>query len=288
MSALINRISVIVPTKNSAAVLDVCLRSVRRQDHSHVELIVVDNGSNDATCEIAEKYADKVLQRGPERSAQRNFGVLNSTGKYVVIIDSDMELTSDVLSQCVSRLEQNPGEVGLVIPEDSVGEGFWANCKKLERSFYVGIPWMEAARCFRRSSFDEFHGYDENNTGTEDYDLPQRIVNQYGSNVIGRVGAKIIHHEGRIKLLYSCKKKFYYARRLDVYKGKKENRGYFALQSNPVRRYILFFSKPRVLIRQPLTSVGMLFMKAMEFISGAMGYLLRKRNSSIERDIYKR
>jgi len=52
----------------------------------------------------------------------------------------------------------------------------YENFEALERSFYVGVPWMEAARFFPRAVFDEMHGYDEDNTGTEDYDLPQRIA----------------------------------------------------------------------------------------------------------------
>ena len=280
-------ISVVVPTKNSAGTLEICLKSIKEQNYGAVELIVVDNASSDNTCEVAEMYADKVLQKGPERSAQRNFGVASSNGDYVVIIDSDMELTPNVLKECVARFDHQNEEKALVIPEESVGFGFWAQCKRLERSFYVGVSWMEAARCFRKSTFDEFAGYDENNTGTEDYDLPQRMIQTYGADVVGSIEAPIVHHEGDIKLLYSCKKKFYYARRLDVYKEKGANHKNFTYQSNPLQRYKLFFSKPKELFRNPLVGIGMLFMKTMEFASGALGYVLRRRSSSVESQIYK-
>lgn len=280
-------ISVVVPTKNSARTLEVCLKSVKEQSYGSVELIVVDNASSDSTLSIAEKYADKVLKKGPERSAQRNFGVENSVGKYVLIIDSDMELTHEVLEQCVNKFENDINLKALVVSEESVGNGFWANCKKLERSFYVGVDWMEAARCFPKSVFNEFSGYDENNTGTEDYDLPQRIVEQYDSNSVSRISAMIIHHEGEIELLFSCKKKYYYARRLDIYKNKNANRRNFSLQSNPLQRYKLFFSTPGRLLHTPLISLGMLFMKTAEFASGAAGFLFRNRSTSVERRIYK-
>ena len=48
-----------------------------------IETIVVDNNSTDSTIEIAREYADKVFSQGRERSAQRNYGVRESEGKYV-------------------------------------------------------------------------------------------------------------------------------------------------------------------------------------------------------------
>jgi glycosyltransferase involved in cell wall biosynthesis len=133
------RISVIVPTKNSSRTLEVCLKSIINQSYKDVELIVIDNSSRDRTLEIAQKYTDKVLQMGPERSAQRNYGVANSTGEYVLVIDSDMELTPDVLKQCVEKLNNKLSVHALIVSEESVGTGFWAQCKRLERSFYVGV-----------------------------------------------------------------------------------------------------------------------------------------------------
>ena len=97
-------VSVIVTTYNNQATLDACLASVAAQDYPLVELIVVDNNSTDDTKVIARRYTSKVFNQGPERSAQRNFGVDTARGTYVVIIDSDMELTPSVLSACVNQM----------------------------------------------------------------------------------------------------------------------------------------------------------------------------------------
>src|SRR3989344_4063933 len=85
------KVSVIVPTRNSAKFLETCLKSIRNQTYKNIELIVVDNNSSDKTKKIAKKYADKVFNFGPERSAQVNFGVENSDGQYVYKVDSDFE-----------------------------------------------------------------------------------------------------------------------------------------------------------------------------------------------------
>jgi len=268
-------VSVIVPTFNSSTFLDACLRSIKDQSYENIELIVVDNNSRDNTKEIAHRYTEKVFNWGPERSAQRNYGVRMSKGSLLLIIDSDVELSPGVVNACVTEFSMG-GFKAIVIPEESFGEGFWAQCKKLERSFYVGVAWMEAARFFERAAFDEMRGYDEQNTGTEDYDLPQRIAFKYGDKVVARVDDPIYHNEQRLSFIKTCKKKFYYANKMHVYKSNAANMGNFKLQSNPINRYKLFLSNPVKLLTNPITGIGMLFMKTCEYASGGVGYLIGK------------
>src|SRR5579875_879461 len=160
MSAL-PLVSVVVPTRNSAASLRPCLQSIIDQSYPHVETVVVDNHSTDATVEIARSMASTVLTQGPERSVQRNAGARVAKGSYLVFIDSDMVLAPAVIERCIQGVQANPALKGLIIPEESVGEGFWARCKALERSCYVGDDSVEAARFFRRDVFERTGGYDE-------------------------------------------------------------------------------------------------------------------------------
>lgn len=269
-------VSVIVPTKNSSRTLEACLASIKKQSYSGVEIVVVDNESTDNTKEIARKYTEKVFNKGPERSAQRNYGVAQCEGDFVLIIDSDMVLSEKVVESCIDKMSSDENILGLVVPEESFGEGIWAQCKKLERSFYVGVNWMEAARFFRRSIFDQMGGYDEKNTGTEDYDLPQRIQAEYGEGSINRVDDLIYHDEGRIDLFKTCKKKFYYAQKLDVYKEKGQNAENFKKQSSFLSRYMLFFSNPAKLFKNPFIGFLMLFMKTCELAFGGFGFIKSK------------
>jgi glycosyltransferase involved in cell wall biosynthesis len=266
-------VSVIVSTFNSSPFLDACLRSIKEQSYENIELIVVDNNSRDNTKEVAHRYTKKVFNYGPERSAQRNYGVRMSKGSLLLIIDSDMELSPGVVNTCVIEYIKS-GFKSIVIPEESFGEGLWAQCKKLERSFYIGVAWMEAARFFERVTFQEMKGYDEQNTGTEDYDLPQRIVFKYGDKVVGRVDDLIYHNEQRISLVKTCKKKFYYAKKMYLYKSNAANIGNFKLQSNPINRYKIFLSDPIKLLSNPIIGIGMLFMKSCEYASGGVGYIV--------------
>lgn len=270
-------VSVIVPTKNSASTLGMCLTSIKQQSYPHIELVVVDNFSSDQTPEIARQYADKFYSKGPERSAQRNFAVKKASGVYVCIIDSDMELEPTVIAECVHAMAS--GVAGIVIPEESFGEGFWARCKQLERSFYVGVPYMEAARFFRRSDFLVLGGYDTKMVSGEDWDLSQRME---AKGVLGRTKAFIHHNEGRISLLKTIKKKLYYAQLFASYMDHSNSHGKISQQTNIVGRYALFFSQPKKLFRHPITGIGMIFMKTCEFLFGGIGYIISRTTKKHE------
>ena len=74
-------VSVVVPTRNAGRTVETCLRSIRAQTWPALELIVVDNGSTDATWAVARRHADLALRGGPERSAQRNQGIAHAAGE---------------------------------------------------------------------------------------------------------------------------------------------------------------------------------------------------------------
>jgi glycosyltransferase involved in cell wall biosynthesis len=270
-------VSIIIPTRDSADFLDACLASIKKQTYKNIEIIVVDNNSIDQTKAIGKKYTDTVYNKGPERSAQRNFGAKNANGAYFLFIDSDMELTPKVIEQSIITLNAQKELAALVIPEESVGIGFWAQCKALERSFYVDIDWIEAARFFKKEIFCKLNGYDENNTGTEDYDLPQRLMNIYGKNTIGRINNLIIHNEGRLSLLKTLTKKMYYARNIKRYV--ETNEPYYSKQSNIFLRFQLYFTHPFKLFRNPFIGIGMLFLKSCEFIIGGITYFRSSKNN---------
>lgn len=100
-------VSVVVTTKNEERNIEHCMKSIKLQSYENVEIIVVDNFSTDKTKEIALKYTNKVYDKGPERSAQRNFGMMDiAKGKYVMFVDADMILSPSLVEACVIKLEQ--------------------------------------------------------------------------------------------------------------------------------------------------------------------------------------
>ncbi len=261
-------VSIIVPTKNSAEYLGQCLKSILKQTYKPIELIIVDNNSTDKTTAIAKKFTKHVHKQGPERSSQRNFGVKKSKGTYIVIIDSDMVLAKNVISECVERIEQSKDVVQLIIPEKSVGEGFWAQVKAYERSFYVGDESIEAPRFFLKSVFIKVGGYDERiRGGGEEYDLPDRIT-QAGFKT-GRISSFITHLEGRLTLWETTKTKYYYGKTAFYY---LQNHPHTAKKKFTLIRPV-FLRKWTKLVSHPIYATSMFIMKTCELGAGAFGLL---------------
>jgi glycosyltransferase involved in cell wall biosynthesis len=269
-------VSAIVPTRNAADSLRPCLESLTHQSYPYLEILVVDNHSTDATLDIARALTPLVYTRGPERSAQRNAGARAAHGSYLVFLDSDMVLDPTVIERCVQKMWADAATKGIIIPERSVGEGFWARCKALERSCYVGDDSIEAARFFDRAAFDAVGGYDETLTAAEDWDLSQRVA-QIGS--LGRINAYITHLEGRLTLQETMRSKFYYGRTLGRYVRKQPGKAVRQLQL--VRP--AFVRHWRWLLAHPVLTAGMVVMKTCEFAAGGAGLALasyRRRGTS--------
>ena len=106
-------VSVIVTTKNEDRNIGACLESVIEQTMPPIEMIVVDNFSEDQTIKIAKQFGAKVYQLGPERSAQRNYGVEQAQGKYILYLDADMRLSTKVIENCVKRCKEDTKITGV-------------------------------------------------------------------------------------------------------------------------------------------------------------------------------
>jgi glycosyltransferase involved in cell wall biosynthesis len=253
-------VSVIVTTRNSARTLETCLLSIRAQTYLPIELIVVDNHSGDVTRPIAGRYADQVITMGPERSVQRNTGASVASGAYFLFIDADMVLDPDVVRDGVSLLKA--GEMpAAIIPEQSVGVGFWTHCRTLERSCYAGDDHIEAARLYRRDVFADAGGFDPDITGAEDWDLSRRVARGVS---LPRTSALIRHDEGRtlVRLVYA-KRRYYapgYLRFL-----RKHGRD-VAAQGNPIIR-AAYLRNWRMLARHPVLTAGMVTLKCVELVA---------------------
>jgi len=205
-------VSVIIPTRNSAATLERCLRSLRQQTYPRIESVVVDNSSKDQTRDIATRLADRVASGGPERSAQRNQGAQLASGNYLLFIDADMELSERVVEDCVLRMA---GCDALIIPEVTLGESWVAKVRRIERESYRNSYLFEAARLVRKDVFETLGGYETRLTGLEDYDFEAKLE-EHGY-AVGHAEEEILHHEENLDLGRFLRKRAYYAQGLQLY-----------------------------------------------------------------------
>ena len=269
-------VSVIIPVYNNGDIIVNLLNSIKKQTYAKIEVIVVDDGSKDDTVSVAKKYTDKVFARQHfERSVQRNFGAKKSKGMFLLFLDSDMELTANVISDCVLEMEKYKSLGGIIVPEKSRANNFWEKVKVFERSFYNqagGDSTTDAARFFRREAFKKVGGYDESITGPEDWDLPETIKKKGFS--ISRINSEIIHRE-KISSLYSLvKKKYYYGLKSNIYL-KKQNISAFSAKTIYFLRPV-FYKNWRKLMSHPILSIGMFIVFVFELLGGGLGFLVGK------------
>jgi glycosyltransferase involved in cell wall biosynthesis len=111
---------VVIPAYNAASSLDETLESVRKQTHSNLEILVIDDGSEDRTLAIARAHAARdarvaILQQANRGvGAARNAGVRAARGRYIAPIDADDLWRADKIARQVEAISQAGPSVGLV------------------------------------------------------------------------------------------------------------------------------------------------------------------------------
>lgn len=266
------KVSVIVNTRNEASNIENCLHSLDRQTFRDFETIVVDNHSTDGTAAIAEGWGAKVAMGGPERSEQKNLGARLAGGAYLFFVDADMILSEGVLAEAASVFAKAAAWAALVVPELSVGNGFWARCRALEKRLYFGDELIEAPRFFRQAVFSAVGGYSPGMVAGEDWDLRDRAL--AAGFAIGRLRSVIYHNEGDLKLATLLRKKAFYAAHLPAY--------LLHNPPGPVRVFRFLFRKgflinSRLILVDPIHFLGLIFLKTAEYAAGLFGFMGRGR-----------
>lgn len=268
-------VSVIITTKNEEKNIENCLLSVTDQEFpkDRLEIIVVDNNSSDATKKIAAQYSDKVFDKGPERSAQRNYGAEVASGRYMLYLDADMILSKTVVSECVESAV-NGSFMGMYIPETIVGTGYWIKVRNFERGFY-NATCIDAARFMFRDAFLSIGGFDLSLTGPEDWDLDRRLLSKGKAGIINGC---LFHNEGDFNIDKYKKKKAYYVGSFSAYIDKwGKNDVIVRKQLGLYYRYFGVFiekGKWKRLVSHPLLAFGLYwlrFLVGIEYLKKAAG-----------------
>ena len=119
------RVSVVVATYDGERTLKLCLDSLTRLNYPDYEVILIDDGSTDATPQIAQLFTNIRYIRQPNRglSAARNAGIAAATGEIIAFTDSDCRADEDWLYYVVNDLlNDNFAAIGghnFLPPDDS-------------------------------------------------------------------------------------------------------------------------------------------------------------------------
>lgn len=110
-------VSIIIPVYNSEKYLKQCIDSVIKQDYHDIELICVDDGSNDSSARIIYDYCqfDNRINyiKKPHTNAgdSRNLGLSIAKGKYIIFLDSDDILEAGIIKSCYAVAERDKSDI---------------------------------------------------------------------------------------------------------------------------------------------------------------------------------
>jgi glycosyltransferase involved in cell wall biosynthesis len=270
-------ISIIITTKNEEKNIGRLLKSIFIQyNRDKHEIIVIDNFSTDRTCQIISRYNEiKLFSHGPERSAQRNFGIQKSKENIVLILDADMEISPNLLDNIEKDFKTLNCD-GLYIEEKILCNGIFGYIRKLERKFYIATN-IDCARVFKKQTLLKVGCYDENLTGPEDWDLDNKILTNKGHiKLLNNSKAYINHYEVGTNIINYLKKKKNYSLSYSYFKKKWRGSEYLKKQLGVCYRLFFVFiedNKYKIALKQPLIFVLMYLVVVLKAVVVLKNYL---------------
>ena len=169
-------ISIIIPVYNHAKELIFCLDSILQQDFPELEVIIVDDGSQDNLQKVLDKQKEKfnkrnirlktIHQDNKGANSARNRGFLESLGNYVIFLDADIVMKPTMLKKMRNTLKINP-EASYAYSSFKFGFKTFKLWKFNEEKLKQ-MPYIHTSSLIRHSDFLEF---DEKIKKLQDWDL---------------------------------------------------------------------------------------------------------------------
>lgn len=167
-----DRISVIIPAYNAEKYLERCLDSVLCQTYPHLEIIVIDDGSQDTTGKMIDTMAAKdprivpLHQKNAGAAKARLAGIRRATGEYLTFVDADDTIDSTMLEYLLKLLQTTESQIACCqyrlfneksAPPTAVREGAVRTycLDEAIRNLYQDTLWSLWGKLYQRSLFDE-------------------------------------------------------------------------------------------------------------------------------------
>lgn len=183
-------VSVVISCYNHARFIGETVESALAQTYPHVEVIVVDDGSQDRTSEVVARYGGVryIQQRNQGVARARNNGLRATAGAFVTFLDGDDRLLPEAVSTGVRELDSHPDSMfvyGRCRLIDADGASLPTDANPLvERDHYLELLrgnyiWMPAQVMFRRGALEEVGGFDPAADHAGDYDLYLKLSRRH-------------------------------------------------------------------------------------------------------------
>jgi len=171
-------ISVIIPAYNAAKSIQACLDSVFNQTYKDIEVIVVDDGSEDNLALALTNCKNKLTilhQDNKGAPAARNYGFSISRGEYVIFLDADIVMKPEMLSEMLAALQADDAAAF------AYSSFYWGwkkfNLWPFNPDKLKNMPYIHTSSLIRREAFP---GFDESLKKFQDWDLFLTIAEKGG------------------------------------------------------------------------------------------------------------
>lgn len=194
-------ISVIVPVYDAGLTIRECVESILTQTYTHLQVILVDDGSPDNAGEICDQLADmdsrivSIHQVNQGVMAARKRGVEASFGDYVCFVDADDCLKEDSLASMFSYMQEN---VDVVVFESEVNACY--NRIEYADALLKFRYWNLWGKLFRRALLDDYvMGVPRQFKVGEDFLCNLRMLSRISGTVVSKTIHKYIYNENNPK-----------------------------------------------------------------------------------------
>jgi len=212
-----SKVSVVIPTYNRAEMLGTAISSVLAQTYQNIEIIVVDDASQDDTQEVVNSFNKKRIRylrhdRNKGEAAARNTGIQNISGDYIAFLDDDDEWLPDKLMLQMQVLQNTTRKTGLiycgflVVDKDShkvLRQRMPSNNGNVHDALmkcnFIAAP---STVIIRKECIKKIGLFDEKIAYGLDYDMWIRISKQYHFDYVGQPLVKYHIHPQRLTTNY--------------------------------------------------------------------------------------
>ncbi|BAO55737.1 glycosyltransferase family 2 protein [Nonlabens marinus] len=183
-----NLVSVVIPCYNNYDTIECAIESIKVQTFPNIEIIVVDDGSNQVTKNVLKKLSSHIniliVQENQGQSTARNRGIEKSQGEFIVTLDADDSFEPSFIEKAV-RMALDDSTVQMVSCHAKVIYENASFIYKPKGGTLQNFLFENAALgnlLYRKSSWFEIGGYDESmRKGWEDWEFHIRLLKIGGS-----------------------------------------------------------------------------------------------------------
>ncbi|MGD9210586.1 MAG: glycosyltransferase family A protein, partial [Desulfobacteraceae bacterium] len=204
-------ISIIIPFLNAERTLKTCLDSIAAVNYQDFEVILVDDGSQDHSAEIAMRYPFRYFHNKSNKGAgaARNFGASKAKGDILLFLDADIIVQPDIVSRVRSTFFKDP-TVSAVVGMYSKGTtetGFFSVYKNLENHYEhysfnkPFFSFVAFAGAVRKEVFEDLKGFNEKFRGAtvEDVEFGYRLSQAGYKSILDK--QLLVIHQKKITFL---------------------------------------------------------------------------------------